>query len=63
MATSAVSPLYIDSIERAATGSTHPVPVVGMITSSLRSKALVRCNSESSTAMRPSSVSADCSPA
>ena len=34
MATSAVSPLYIDSIALAATGSTHPVPVVGMITNS-----------------------------
>ena len=39
MATSAVSPLYIDSMERAATGSTHPILVVGMITSSLRSNA------------------------
>ena len=28
---------YQDSIDRAATGSTHPVPVVGMITSALRS--------------------------
>ena len=43
-----MSPLYIISSDRAATGLIHPVPVVGMITSSLRSKAPVRSSSLSS---------------
>ena len=47
-----MSPLYIISSDRAATGLIHPVPVVGMITSSLRSKAPVRSSSLSSTAIR-----------
>ena len=55
----AVSPLYIISMARAATGLIHPVPVVGTITSSLRSKASVRSSSLS----RPSAVSAVCNPA
>ncbi len=41
MPTIAVSPLYIVSSARAATGLTQPVPVVGTMTSSLRSKAWV----------------------
>ena len=51
----AVSPLYIISSDRAATGLIQPVPVVGTITSSLRSKAPVRSSSLSSTAIRLSS--------
>jgi hypothetical protein len=50
-------------MDRAATGSTQPVPVVGMITRSLRSKARVRCNSDSRTATRASVLEADCNPA
>ena len=45
MPTMAVSPLYIISSARAATGLTHPVPVVGTITSTLRSNAWVRSSS------------------
>ena len=45
MPTSAVSPLYIVSSDRAATGLTQPVPVVGTMTSTLRSKAPVRSSS------------------
>src|ERR1700750_2439653 len=56
--TIAVSPLYIISSDRAATGLIHPVPVVGTITSTLRSKAPVRSSSLSSTAIRLSSLSA-----
>ncbi len=63
MPTIAVSPLYIISSARAATGLIHPVPVVGTITSTLRSKAPVRSSSLSSTAIRLSSVSAVCRPA
>ena len=51
------------SSARAATGLTHPVPVVGMMTSSLRSKAPVRSSSRTMTSIRPASVSAVCRPA
>src|SRR6201991_3401923 len=56
--TIAVSPLYIISSARAATGLIQPVPVVGTITHSLRSKAAAPSSSLSSTAIRLSSVSA-----
>ncbi len=51
------------SMARAATGLTHPVPVVGTTTSSLRSNAPVRSSSRITTSMRAESVSAVCSPA
>src|ERR1700754_304278 len=54
--TIAVSPLYISSSDRAATGLIHPVPVVGTITSTLRSNAPVRSSSLISTDIRASSV-------
>ena len=44
-----MSPLYIISSDRAATGLIQPVPVVGTITSSLRSNAPVRSSSLTST--------------
>ena len=62
MPTIAVSPLYIISSDRAATGLIQPVPVVGTITSSLRSNAPVRSSSLTQHRHRLSSVSAVCSP-
>ena len=58
-----MSPLYIVSIDRAATGLIHPVPVVGTMTSTLRSNAPVRSSSRITTSIRAASVSAVCRPA
>ncbi|SKU59968.1 Uncharacterised protein [Mycobacteroides abscessus subsp. abscessus] len=63
VATIAVSPLYINSMPRAAAGVTHPVPVVGTMTNTLRSNALVRSSSRTNMSARSSAVSAVSSPA
>lgn len=63
IAVMAESPLYINSMDSAATGFTQPVPVVPATTRIRRSQALVRSSLSRISLTRAAVSGADCNPA